>query len=196
MKILGINGSPRNDGNTAYAIKYYLDQFERENYDIQLVNIEDLQIIPCKGCMLCRIKKDGHCVLEDQSSDFYGIMCEADIIVLASPVYIGSITPQLLSLLVKSRFLDRSLRRFEGKIGVPIVVGRRAGHNFALSQLLHFFSLSGMTVTGSKFWNVLMGNKEKDSVTKDSEGIRNLQYHAENLKKLVKGGNIFESSSL
>lgn len=194
MKILGINGSPRSDGNTAYAINYYLGQFKPENYDIQFVNIEDLHIIPCKGCMQCRQKKDGQCVLEDQSSDFYGIMCKADIIVLASPIYIGSITPQLLSLLAKSRFLDRSLRRFEGKIGVPIVVGRRAGHNFALSQMLHFFFLSGMTVTGSKFWNILIGGVEKDSIIKDSEGLLNLQYHAENLKKIVKGGSIYGSS--
>lgn len=184
MKILGINGSPRKDGNTACAVKHYLEQFG-DSIETEYLHLEDYAITPCKSCFGCRKKKNERCVYKDDTQAVYQKIKEADALVLGSPVYLGSISPQLANLLVKIKFLDRGHSNFREKLGIPIIVGRRAGHNFAMSQLLQFFFIGEMIVHGSGFWNIAFGGKDKGSVIEDQEGIDNLIQHAWQIEKLM-----------
>ncbi|MEM3017963.1 MAG: flavodoxin family protein, partial [Candidatus Bathyarchaeia archaeon] len=98
-------------------------------------------------------------------------MIEADGLILASPVYFGSATPQIKALIDRAGYLSVARNRvFENKVGTPMVVARRAGHNFTFAQLLFFFLHQGMIVPGSTYWSIAFG-REKGEVREDEEGL-------------------------
>ena len=115
----------------------------------------------------------------------YGVktpmMNNADGIILSSPVYFGSATPQIKALINRAGYLSIAKGRvFENKVGGPIVIARRAGHNFTLAQLLFFFLHQGMIVPGSTYWNIAFG-REKNEVINDEEGMKTAQNFAEKM---------------
>jgi multimeric flavodoxin WrbA len=110
-------------------------------------------------------------------------MKKADGIILATPVYYGAATPQMTSLV--SRFYSTRGKPLKNKVGGPIVVARRAGHNFTFAQLMFFFMISEMIVPGSTYWNVAFG-RSKGDVLKDEEGIRTIKNFAHQMAWLLK----------
>jgi multimeric flavodoxin WrbA len=113
-------------------------------------------------------------------------MVAADGIILASPVYFGSATPQIKALIDRAGYLSIAKGRpFENKVGGAMVVARRAGHNFTLAQLLFFLLHQGMIIPGSTYWNVAFG-KEKGEVTKDEEGIKTARDFGKKMVWLIK----------
>jgi multimeric flavodoxin WrbA len=127
------------------------------------------------------------CVQEDPA--FEGILdkfAAADGILIGSPVYFGSATPQTMALLDRVGYVARKypqlLRR---KAGAAIVVARRAGQNFTFAQLNYFFLISEMIVPGSSYWNVAFG-REKGEVRNDVEGMDTVKKLAANMAWLMK----------
>ena len=110
----------------------------------------------------------------------------ADGILIGSPVYFGSATPQTMALLDRVGYVARKhpqlLRR---KVGAAIVVARRAGQNFTLAQLNYFFLISEMIVPGSTYWNMAFG-REKGEVRNDAEGMDTVKNLARNMAWLMK----------
>lgn len=113
-------------------------------------------------------------------------MKTADIIVVGSPVYFGSAVPEMMALLDRAGYVSRSNGNtyFSRKIGGPIVVARRAGHNFTLAQLLYWFMINDMVVPGSSYWNIAFG-REVGEVENDEEGLATVDRFAENLAWLA-----------
>jgi multimeric flavodoxin WrbA len=111
-------------------------------------------------------------------------MVEADGFILATPVYYGAATPQMVSFISRCHARERE-RLFENKTGGPIVVARRAGRNFTYAQLMFFFMINGMIVPGSTYWNIAIG-REKGDVTNDQEGIATVQNFGKKLAWLTK----------
>jgi multimeric flavodoxin WrbA len=153
--------------------------------ETELIRLAGRKIQPCDGCRHCI--ETGKCHIKDDFDSVFLKMKEADGIILATPVYYGAATPQIVSLI--SRFYatrDKPLRR---KVGGPIVIARRAGHNFTLAQLMFFFMISEMIVPGSTYWNIAFG-RQKGDVIKDEEGIKTIKNFAHNmvwlLEKLAK----------
>lgn len=183
MKIIAVVGSPRTRGNTEMLTDVALEEARKEGLDTELISLAGKKIEPCDGCGSCR--STGKCHIEDDFEAIYRKMAEADGIILATPVYFGAATPQMTSLISRCYAHRGGTRPFEDKVGGPIVVARRAGHNFALAQLLLFFMISGMIVPGSTYWNVAFG-REKGEVVKDEEGIRTVRNFGRKLAWLAK----------
>ena len=140
MNVLGINGSPHRNGNTAYALRYALQVIEKQGIETTYVTLADKQIAPCDGCFACRA---GECVHDDDMTPIYGAMLRCDGLILASPVYMGLITGQIKVM------MDRTVRfrtggRFElsGKVGAGIACGgfRNGGQELTL-QSMHTYLL-------------------------------------------------------
>lgn len=187
MKAIGIVGSPRRNGNTEYLVKEALSVLKEEEIETELIRLSGKEIKPCDGCLRC--KKEMRCVLEgDDFEAIYRKMREADGIILGSPVYFGSATPQLISLLDRAGYVSRQTREFfSGKIGGPIVVARRAGHNFTFAQLLMWFFINDMIIVGSSYWNVaLAGAGGQRDIEKDEEGIETVRHFAHSMANLMK----------
>ena len=187
MKVLGMSGSPRSGGNTEPLIRTALKELETEGIETEFISLVDREIRPCDGCAACVGTDPPTCVQDD--AGFEGIIDafrESDGILVGSPVYFGSATPQTMALLDRVGYVARRhkevLRR---KVGAAIVVARRAGQNFTFAQLNYFFLIAEMIVPGSTYWNVAFG-REKGEVTGDEEGMKTVATLAENVAWLMK----------
>jgi multimeric flavodoxin WrbA len=186
MHAIAICGSPRKEGNTEILIKECLAALKAKGISVELIRLSGKEIKPCTACTTCFQKKDLKCAIK--SDDFHPIflkMLAADIIVVGSPVYFGSATPNLMALLDRAGYINRACGcPFSRKIGGPIVVARRAGQNFTYAQLLFWFMLAEMVVPGSTYWNIAFGLKPGD-VSGDQEGIATMKRFGENLAWLA-----------
>lgn len=170
IHILGVVGSPRIEGNTERVVAEALNVAKEDGAEIELLRLADRDIQPCTACLSCR--KTGECLIRDDFNPIFEKMVQADGIILASPVYFSSATPQMKALIDRAGYLSGAKGRvFENKVGGAIAVARRAGQNFTFAQLLFFFLHQGMIVPGSTYWNVAFGRNRGD-VDMDEEGLR------------------------
>lgn len=181
VKVVGVVGSPRPGGNTEILTRIALEEVEKEGLETEIISLAGKRIEPCDGCRSC--STTGKCHIRDDFEFVCKKMIEADGIILATPVYYGAATPQIASLI--SRFYGTRGKPLKNKVGGPIVVARRAGHNFTFAQLMFFFMISEMIVPGSTYWNIAFGRK-KGEVKKDEEGIRTIRNFGQRLAWLVK----------
>ncbi|MCE5324239.1 flavodoxin family protein [bacterium] len=186
MKAIAICGSPRKDGNTQILLSRCLARLERDGIDIELIPLRGKTIKPCIACGMCGQRKDGTCSIKDDDfHEIFGAMKEADIIIVGSPVYFGSATPQTMALLDRAGYVSRSNGNyFSRKIGGPIAVARRAGQNFTYAQLMYWFTINDMIVPGSSYWNIAIG-RAPGEVEDDEEGLSTIDRFAENLSWLA-----------
>lgn len=181
MKALAINGSPRSGGNTEILLRHCLDKLADGGIETELVQIGGVCIRGCTACGLCRERKDGTCAIKtDEFHDYFNKMKEADIIIVGSPVYFGSATPELMALLDRAGYVGRPMGYFDRKIGGPLAVARRAGHNFTYAQLMYWFMLNNMIVPGSSYWNVGLA-RERGEIENDEEALKTIDGFAANL---------------
>lgn len=94
MRILILNGSPRKNGNTELLAKAFAKGAE-ENNEVEIVNVAELNISPCRGCNYCCAAGDGKCAQKDDMTMIYERLMRTDMLVLASPVYFYGISAQL-----------------------------------------------------------------------------------------------------
>ena len=184
MKVVGIVGSPRKKGNTEMLTTHALKAIAEEGLDTELIPLAGLDIKPCNACMAC--SKEECCPIEDDLFPLYLKLKEADGIILASPVYFGSATALTKAFMERAGLINRKNGEpFRGKVGGPLVVARRAGHNFTLAQLTFWFQIQSMVVPGSSYWNMAFGEK-KGEVLDDEEGVRTAWNFGKNLALTLK----------
>ena len=183
MKAIGIVGSTRKNGNTEILTEHTLKAIAEEGLDTELIRLAGLDIQPCNACMVCRDEE--RCPIDDDLFPLYTKIKEAEAIILASPVYYGSATALLKAFMERTGYISRSKRVFAGKVGGPLVVGRRAGQNFTFAQIMYWFHILGFFVPGSTYWNIAFG-RQPGEVKEDEEGIRTAWNFGKNIALLVK----------
>jgi len=186
MNCVAICGSPRPAGNTEILLKKAFTVLGDAGIDCELIRLAERTVKPCTACGQCRKNQDKHCTITgDNFEEVFAKMLVADIIIVGSPVYFGSATPEMMSLLDRAGYVSRANGNlFTRKLGGPIVVGRRAGHNFTFAQLMFWFMINGMVVPGSTYWNVSFGSAIGE-VNEDAEGIKTVEDFARNLAWLA-----------
>jgi len=187
MKTIGIAASFRPDSNTLQYVKKTLATLEENGVETELISLRGKEIKPCLGCYKCQ--ELGRCVQDkDDFHDILEKMKEAEGIVLGSPVYLSSVVPQMMALLDRATFVALwNDRFFTGKVGGPITVARRAGHNLAFSQLLLWYFINGLTIPGSTYWNVgTAGSRGARDAAEDEEGMATVTNFANNMAGLMK----------
>ncbi len=189
IRIVGIVGSPRVEGNTELLVDEALKAAGEEGVETELLRLAGKEVKPCDACLSCR--KTGECRIRDDFKYFFDKMAEADGIILATPVYFGSATAEIKALIDRAGYVSSARGRlgkgrvFENKAGGGIVVARRAGHNFTFAQLLFFFLQQGMIVPGSTYWNIAFG-REKGEASKDEEGLETARNFGKKMAWLLK----------
>lgn len=181
MKVLILNGSPRINGNTTIAINEMINNFEKENIDVECVQIGNSIIRGCIACGYC--KKEGKCAFDDIVNDLAKKFKEADGLVVASPVYYASANATLIACLDRlfySTNFDKTM-----KVGASIVCCRRGGASSTFDELNKFFTISNMPVVSSQYWNSIHGLNKGDAVL-DEEGKQTMRTLAKNMIFLMK----------
>lgn len=187
MKVVAINGSARENGNTAILIKEVFKELNAEGIKTELVQLAGKQVQGCIACRKCFAAKNGRCAIEN---DFANVciekMAEADGIILGSPVYYANITAGIKGLIERAGFVSRAngdfLRR---KAGASVVAVRRAGAIQAFNALNEFFFITEMIVPGSSYWNIGVG-RESGDVSGDEEGMKTMRTLGQNMAWLMK----------
>jgi multimeric flavodoxin WrbA len=182
MKALAICGSPRTNGNTEQMLQRCLDRLAKEGMETRLARLSELRVEPCRACGACRETRNMACAMDgDDFGPLFTAMREADIILVGSPVYFGSATPQIMALLDRAGYVSMANGGvFTRKLGGPVAVARRAGQNATYAQLLMWFMINGMVVPGSTYWAIAIGRQPGD-VQQDAEALRTLDGLSDNL---------------
>lgn len=181
MKVLIINGSPRKDGNTTMAIKEMEKIFAESGVEFETMQIGDQDIRGCKACGAC--KKLGRCIFNDAVNEAAPKFKEADGLVIASPVYYASANGTLVSFmdrLFQSAPIDKTM-----KVGASIAVARRGGCSATFDELNKYFTIAGMPVASSQYWNSVHGGA-KGEAEQDVEGLQTMRTLARNMVFLMR----------
>ncbi len=181
MKVLIINGSPKSNGNTSIAVAEMDKVFKAEGIETEIIHIGNMEIRGCIGCGSC--KKNGKCVFDDIVNETAAKLKEADGMVVASPVYYASANGTVVSFMDRlfySAGFDKTM-----KVGASVAVARRGGCSSTFDQLNKYFTICGMPLASSQYWNSVHGRLPGEAA-KDEEGLQTMRMLARNMSFLIK----------
>lgn len=181
MKVLLINGSPHAKGNTYIALHEMEQIFAAEGVETELIHIGNKDIRGCIACGSCA--KNGKCVFEDLVNETAPKFEACDGLVVASPVYYASANATLIAFLDRlfySTGFDKTM-----KVGASVVAARRGGLSATFDELNKYFTISGMPVASSQYWNSIHGRAQGEA-SQDAEGLQTMRTLARNMTFLMK----------
>ena len=185
MKVLIINGSPRLNGNTTQVLNEMKKVLIEEELEVEIFQVGTKNIRGCIACNKCR--ELGNCIFDDVVNELLPKLHEADALVVATPVYYASANGTLISLL--DRLFYANQVDLSMKVGASIAIARRGGASATFDELNKYFTLSGMPIVSSYYWNSVHGKSEGEAL-QDKEGIYTIRMLAKNLAFLVKSINL------
>ena len=181
MKVLILNGSPHAKGCTARALQEMAEVFAAEGIETETVLVGNKDVRGCISCGLCH--KAGKCAFDDLVNELAPKFEAADGLVVGSPVYYAHANGTLVALLDRLFYSTPFSKHM--KVGAAVASSRRAGSTGAFDELNKYFTISGMPVASSTYWNEVHGFRAAD-VEKDVEGLQTMRNLARNMAFLIK----------
>lgn len=181
MKVLMLNGSPHANGNTYTALREMEKVFMRQGIETEIVHVGGQAIRGCAACGACA--KKGKCVFDDLVNETAPKFEACDGLVIGSPVYYASANGTLVSFvdrLFYSTPFDKTM-----KVGASVVAARRGGLSATFDELNKYFTISGMPVASSQYWNSIHGRLAGEA-EQDGEGLQTMRTLARNMAFLMK----------
>lgn len=181
MKVLMINGSPHAKGNTAIALGEMQKIFAEEGIETEILHIGNKDIRGCVACNSC--KKNGKCVFNDEVNTAAEKLKDSDGLVVGTPVYVASANGTMITFLDRlfySASYDKTM-----KVGAAVACARRGGLTATFDELNKYFTLSGMPVASSQYWNGVHGLAAGEA-EQDGEGLQIMRTLARNMSFLMK----------
>ena len=181
MKVLLLNGSPHDKGNTYTALHEMQTVFEAEGIETELLQVGGKDIRGCTACGYCHTHSG--CVFDDEVNTVAEKLKYSDGLVIGSPVYFASANATLVALLDRlfySMDFDPSM-----KVGAAVCAARRGGLTSTFDELNKYFTISGMPVASGQYWNGIHGRKQGDAL-QDAEGLQMMRTLARNMVFLMR----------
>ena len=181
MKVLLINGSPNMKGCTYTALTEVEKTLNEAGVDTEIIPVGNKDLRGCIGCRQC--KKSGKCIFNDLVNEVAPKFEESDGIVIGSPVYFASANGTLISFIDRLFYsvpFDKTM-----KVGAAVVSARRGGSSATFDEINKYFTISGMPVASSQYWNSVHGYTP-DDVRKDEEGLQTMRTLGKNMAFLIK----------
>ena len=176
LSVLGISGSPRKGGNTQQLLEIALDIIAEAGITTELISLHGKTLGPCIACYQCRAKPVADCAIQDGFQEIFAKVCAADGLILASPVYFGSMTGKMKCLTERlgmvsegreaidvsmpdSRWYEaeKAPGLFARKVGASLAAARRDGTNVVHSELSLWFLINNFVIVGSNYWPAVIG---------------------------------------
>ncbi len=180
-KVILLNGSPKVNGCTATALEEVARTLEAEGIETETIQIGKRDVRGCIGCGYCETA--GKCVFDGIVNDVAAKFKDADGLVVGSPVYYGSPNGTILAFL--DRLFYSASYDLHMKVGAAVVSARRGGNSASFDVLNKYFSISGMPIATSTYWNQVHGFSA-DDVKKDAEGLQTMRNLAHNMAFMIK----------
>lgn len=181
MKVILVNGSPKERGCTYTALEEVAKTLENQGIATEIFQVGAKPVAGCIGCGACA--STGKCFVEDGVNEFVEKAKTADGFVFGSPVHYAAASGSITS------FLDRAFygkgAAFEGKPGAAVVSCRRGGASAAFDQLNKYFTINSMPIVSSQYWNQVHGNTPEE-VRQDAEGLQTMRTLGNNMAWLLK----------
>lgn len=181
MKVLMINGSPKEKGNTYVALHEMEKVFAREGIETEILHIGNKDIRGCIGCGQCA--KNGKCVFDDAVNEAAKKFEECDGLVVGSPVYYASANATLVAFLTRLFYSTHFSKTM--KVGAAVAAARRGGLTATYDELNKFFGIAGMPIASGQYWNGIHGAAPGEA-EQDVEGLQMMRTLADNMAFLMK----------
>lgn len=182
MKALLINGSPRSKGCTYTALTELKKTLEAEDIEVELLHVGHKDIHGCIACRKCH--ETGKCVFDDVVNEVAPKLAQADAFVIGAPVYFASPAGGAISFMDRLFFstlgIDKTM-----KVGAAVVTCRRGGNTATFDVLNKYFTMTGMPVASSQYWNMVYGGSAEE-VERDAEGLQTMRTLGRNMAFLMK----------
>ena len=181
MKVLLINGSPHVNGVNGTALDEMVKVFHANDIETEVVVVGNQAIRGCVACGYCF--EHSKCVFDDVVNELAKKFEEADGLVVTSPVYYASANATLIAVLDRlfhSTRFDKTM-----KVGASVVTCRRGGASATFDELNKYFTICGMPVVSSSYWNSVHGNNAEQAM-QDEEGLQVMRNLAKNMTFLMK----------
>ena len=181
MRVILVNGSPKEKGCTYTALKEVEKQLNKNEIETEIFWIGNKPVSGCLGCGGCL--KTGKCVIDDKVNEFLEKAKETDGFVFGSPVHFAASSGML------SSFMDRVFygrgKLFANKVASAVVSCRRGGATAAIDEINKYFLMTNMPIVSSQYWNMVHGNTPEE-VLKDKEGMQTMRTLGNNMAWLLK----------
>lgn len=181
MKVLMLNGSANENGNTNAALTEIGKQLEAEGIEYEIFQLGGAPVRDCVACHRCN--ENGCAFTDDKVNEFIAKAKEADGFIFGTPVYYAHPSGRILS------FLDRVFyaggQNFRFKPGAGISIARRGGCSTSCDVLNKYFSIAQMPIPGSTYWNMAYGRRPGD-VEQDAEGLQTMRNLARHMAWMLK----------
>jgi len=184
MKVIGFNGSPRKDGNTAILMNHVFRELEKEGIGTELVQLSEKEIHGCIACYKCFENKDQQCAVKtDAANEYIENMMKAKGIILGSPVHFIDVTPNMKALIDRTGFVSRANGgMYRNKVGAVVASFRRSGAMHAVDTMNHFLLSMETIIVG----RAIVIGRDKGEVEKDEEGIQLVKTLGQRMAWLLK----------
>lgn len=186
MKVIAINGSPRKNGNTYFALQTVIAELEKEGIETELIHVGNKKIGGCLSCNYCIKSQNKRCVTDDIVNECIPKIAAADGLLLGSPVHWAGMGGTLKA------FLDRLFYvatanggLFRHKVGASVAAVRRTGGIPAIEQMNKFLDYMEMFIPTSNYWNVIHGAVPVEA-EQDYEGVQIMRVLGKNMAWLMK----------
>ncbi|HHV97525.1 MAG TPA: flavodoxin family protein [Clostridiaceae bacterium] len=183
MKVIGVSGSPRKDGNTEILVREALKPFYEKGWEVTEFFLSRKTIYPCIGCETCM--ETGACVIKDDDMKFLLSEFEkCDAFIIGSPVYYRNVTAQLKALFDRS-FVFRNRKLLAGKLGGAIAVGRGegGGQSIVLTIIHNFYLSSGVLCVPCEINGLSARADKPGDILKQENRLRQARVLGENIIK-------------
>ena len=189
MRVLLINGSPRNEGNTFLALSEVAKTLNEEGVETVIVGIGKKAVQGCIACGMCG--RTGRCTFND---DLYGkifsiIKDGIDGLIVGSPVYYGGPNGSVCALMDRICYSLNGYLKF--KPAASVAVCRRGGASATFDRLNKYFTILNMPVVSSQYWNMVYG-QTPGQATLDEEGMQTMRTLGRNMALMIKKLNVSE----
>lgn len=184
MKALLVNGSPRAKGCTYTALTELAKTLEEERIEAEIVHVGHKNIRGCIACRKCHSTGSGKCVFDDVVNEIAPKLDEADAFVIGSPVYFASPAGGVVSFMDRLFFSTLNTDKTM-KVGAAVVTCRRGGNTATFDMLNKYFTICGMPVASSQYWNMVYGGSAEE-VLQDKEGLQTMRTLGHNMAFMMK----------
>lgn len=184
VKALLVNGSPRAKGCTYTALTELAKTLEAEGIETEIVHVGNKNIRGCIACRKCHSTGSGKCVFDDVVNEVAPKLAEADAFVIGSPVYFASPAGGAVAFMDRLFFSTLNTDKTM-KVGAAVVSCRRGGNTATFDMLNKYFTMTGMPVASSQYWNMVHGGTPEE-VLEDKEGLQTMRTLGRNMAFLMK----------